>query len=64
MLPCVIDVGTDNERLRGDKIYAGMDQPRMKGEEYLQARLSARLACAAAAPAGTMTASARSRLLA
>ena len=29
MLPCVIDVGTDNEQLRDRDLYMGLHQPRL-----------------------------------
>lgn len=35
VLPCVLDVGTDNEALLNDKYYFGLQQPRMKGAEYM-----------------------------
>ena len=35
VLPCVLDVGTDNEELRNDKDYFGLQQKRLKGEEYI-----------------------------
>ena len=38
ILPCVIDVGTDNQALRADKVYMGLDQPRLQGPEYLEVR--------------------------
>lgn len=34
MLPCVIDVGTDNTVLRRDPLYCGLDQPRLTGKAY------------------------------
>eukprot|EP00953_Heterococcus_sp_UTEX-ZZ885_P024543 13425-Heterococcus_DN1.PRE.3 len=36
VLPCVIDVGTNNEALRKDRTYLGLDQPRLEGDEYLR----------------------------
>lgn len=36
VLPCVIDVGTNNEALRHDRSYLGLDQPRLEGDEYLR----------------------------
>lgn len=34
VLPCVIDVGTDNTALRRDPLYCGLDQPRLTGKAY------------------------------
>ncbi|KAK9792672.1 hypothetical protein WJX73_006593 [Symbiochloris irregularis] len=34
VLPCVVDVGTDNVPLRADPLYMGIDSPRLKGDEY------------------------------
>ena len=34
VLPCVIDVGTDNTVLRRDPLYCGLDQPRLTGKAY------------------------------
>ena len=36
ILPCVVDVGTDNKQLRADAVYMGLDQPRLQGQEYLK----------------------------
>ncbi|CBN77654.1 malate dehydrogenase [Ectocarpus siliculosus] len=36
VLPCVIDVGTNNKKLRADKSYLGLNQERLEGDEYLQ----------------------------
>lgn len=35
VLPCVIDVGTDNEALRNDPWYQGLKQPRVTGQKYI-----------------------------
>ena len=32
----MVDVGTDNMQLRADKVYMGLDQPRLKGDEYVE----------------------------
>lgn len=36
VLPCVIDVGTNNEALRCDQWYMGLKQPRLAGDAYYQ----------------------------
>lgn len=35
VLPCVIDVGTDNADLLEDEYYLGLRQPRLKGDAYV-----------------------------
>jgi len=34
VLPCVLDVGTENETLRNDPLYAGVPEPRLNGDDY------------------------------
>lgn len=41
VLPCVVDVGTDNVALRSDPLYMGIDSPRLKGDEYFEVRAAA-----------------------
>ena len=36
VLPCVVDVGTDNVALRSDPLYMGLDCPRVKGEAFFE----------------------------
>ncbi|KDD76796.1 malic enzyme [Helicosporidium sp. ATCC 50920] len=36
VLPCVVDVGTDNERLRQDPWYFGLKQERLTGDAYYE----------------------------
>lgn len=36
ILPCVIDVGTNNTSLRNDPLYIGLDEPRLDGDEYYE----------------------------
>jgi malate dehydrogenase (decarboxylating) len=36
VLPCVLDVGTNNEELRNDWKYVGLHQPRLEGDAYLR----------------------------
>ena len=36
VLPCVIDVGTDNEALRNDPMYMGLQHPRLQGDAYFE----------------------------
>lgn len=36
VLPCVIDVGTNNELLRSEPWYMGLKQPRLRGDAYYE----------------------------
>ena len=39
VLPVVLDVGTNNEALRNDPLYMGLNMPRMDGDKYYEVSL-------------------------
>lgn len=41
-MPCVIDVGTNNEALREDPMYMGLQHPRLTGNDYYEVGLTLR----------------------
>ena len=64
ILPCVIDVGTDNEQLRADPVYMGLNQPRIKGPEYVEVCSSLQQLFVPSPEADDVSALARALLLA